>query len=282
VKPTVNKEQQQTNKQTIADKAKSQEALLKDINQGVSDGFEKVVEATQLIEDGKEKEAIKALQDATGKFDIALAANPDLGMIPVVAEVDVNELLTTPDLVKIQVELVRDLLKDSKVQVARALLMPLQDEMVTTTTYLPMATYPAAIKLATKSLIEGKKDEASAMLSTALSTFVEKESVIPLSLLRAEAMVATAAELEKEKDKEKALVLLSGAQEQLKLATALGYTSKDSKLYEDLSDQIKAVKKEAKGPNAVEKLYTKLKSSIKNLVDNKSEQAEKPKQEGKK
>ena len=270
--PAVSKEQDQANKKAIADKAKSQVDLLKEVDQGIIDGFKKVVEATKLIKENKEKEAIKALQEATGKFDIALAANPKLGLVPLASAVSINELLTTPEAVKTQTKLAKEYLDDSKIQAARALLIPLQDELVTRTTSLPMTTYPDAIKLATKVLIEGKKDAAIKTLETALSTFVEEVSVIPLSLLRVQTMILAASELDKEKDKEKALTLLAAAEQQLQVATALGYTTKSAAIYKDLSDQIAALEKEAKGGNAVEKLYTKLKTSIKNLIDKSSEQ----------
>ena len=271
-KPAVSKDQDKANKKAIVAKAKSQVDLLKEVDKGITEGFKKVIEATKLIKEGKEKEAIKALQEATGKFDIALAANPKLGLIPLASSVSINELVTTPAAVKAQTDLAKDFLKDSKVQAARALLSPLQDDMVTRTTYLPMTTYPDAIKLATKMLVEGKKDAASATLATALSTFVDEVSVVPLSLVRVEAMMLTASELDKDKDKDKALILLNAAEEQLKVATALGYTTKNAKLYEDLSEQIAALKKEVTGGNIVEKMYTKLKASIKNMIKKSSEE----------
>jgi hypothetical protein len=271
-KPAVSKEQDKANKKAIIDKAKNQVDLLKEVDQGIIDGFKKVVEATKLIRENKEKEAIKALQESTGKFDIALAANPKLGLIPLASAVSINELLTTAEAVKAQTKLAKEFLDDSKVQAARALLIPLQDELVTRTTLLPMTTYPDAIKLATKMLVEGKKDAAVMTLETALSTFVEEVSVIPLSLLRVEAMMLAASELDKEKDKDKALSLLAAAEEQLQVATALGYTTKSAGIYKDLSDQIAALGKEAKGGNVVEKLYTKLKTSVKDLIGKSSEQ----------
>ena len=271
-KPAVSKEQDSVNKKAINDKAKSQNALLKEVNEGVSEGFEKVIEAAKLITADKPKEAIKALQDATGKFDIALAANPDLGLIPIASSVRMTELITNPVALKAQTSFAKELLGQSKVQSAKAILAPLQDDMVTRTTLLPMTTYPDAIKLATKMLVEGKKDAALATLSTAFSTFVDEVSVIPLSLLRVESMIASASELDKEKDKDRVLVLLDAASDQLEVATLLGYTAKDSKLYADLVTQIKALKKEAKGGNVVEKLYKDLKESIKGLIEKKSKQ----------
>ena len=271
-KPAVSEAQDKANKKAIVDKAQSQVDLLKEVDKGIVDGFKKVIEATKLIKEDKTKEAIKALQDATGKFDVALAANPKLALIPVASFVSINELITTPEAVKAQTKLAKEFLEDSKVQAARALLLPLQDELVTRTTSLPMTTYPDAIKLATKMLVEGKKEAASATLATALSTFVDETSIVPLSLVRVESMVLAASELNKETGKDKALVLLSAADQQLQVAAELGYTTKNSSLYEGLSQQIKALKKEITGGNVVEKMYSKLKGSIKSLIGKNSEQ----------
>lgn len=264
-------QQQVTQNKAIAAQEKKQNELLDKINQDVLDGFNKVGEATKLLGEGKEKEAINMLATATGKFDIVLAENPDAGLMPIEAGVDVTALLTTPETVEAQVKLAKDLLSDSRVQAARAVLSPLSDEIVTRTSYLPMSTYPDAIKLASKALVAGNKEEALDILATALSTVVTKVSVIPLALVRAESMIVAASALDKEADKDKAMSLLDEAEQQLKLAVALGYTDKHSEAYKDISTQIKAVKKEAKGSNAVEKLYTKLKTSVKGLLGKHSE-----------
>jgi len=274
-KENVESKQAKSNQEAIIKKANSQNKLLEEVNKGISEGFQKVIEATALIKKDKNKEAIKALQVASGKFDIALAANPKLALIPITSSVNIIELLTTPELVKVQTDLARDLLKDSKVQAARAILAPMKDDITTRTLSLPMTTYPDAIKLATKMLIEKNKDAALETLNTALSTMVEKISIIPLSLLRVESTIVTASMLDKEKDKDKILILLDAAKSQLEVATALGYTTNQTALYEDLSTQIKALKKEATGGNLVEKLYTKLKTSITNLIDQNSKQEKK-------
>jgi hypothetical protein len=265
--------QEQTVKSNEAVNAheKEQNALLETVNQGVLDGYKKVLEATKLLsQEGKEKEAIVALQEATGKFDIALAAEPDLAMVAIDSDVSVHALITTPGLVKADVSLAIDLLKDHKVQLAKTLLEPMADEMVISHVYLPMATYPVAIKLATKYLVEGKKADALATLDTTLSTLVIKKEIVPLALIRVESLLSEAASLNKEVDKAKAHALLDAASEQLEIAYLLGYTDKRSKAYDDLKDQIKAVKKEIDGKNAVEKMYTKVISSVKDLFQSES------------
>jgi len=277
--PATTPAQNKANHDAIKSQAKVQNDLLEKVNKSVSEGFAKVMEAGKLIDQGKNKEAITALEAATGKFDIAIAANPELGLTPIDARVHVTEMITTSATVKAQVSLANSLLKDSKVQAARSILLPMRDDIETRTIYLPMATYPDAIKLATKMLVDGNKEAALETLNVAFSTLVQKISIIPLSLIRAEAMVIAASELDKEKGKEKAMNLLDAADEQLKIAVALGYTTDNSIAYEDLSKQIKALKKEAKGPNMVEKLYTKLRESFKNLVKESSEQKEEKKEE---
>ena len=262
---TADKSKKTTDK-AVKEVEKKQNAALEIIHEGVLEGFNKVEEATALLKNGKEKEAIKALELATGKFDVALTAEPALGLVPMSTKVVVSELLSSPAGIKSNIELAISLLKEHNVQTARLLLQPMRDDIVTSTTYLPMATYPDAIKLATKHLIEGKKEEAVDLLATTLSTFVTKESIIPLGLVRAEALLAEASTMNKETDKDKISVNLILAEEQLEIATLLGYTSDKSAAYEDIKAQIKILKKEIKGENVIEKMYDKLKTSFSTLI----------------
>ncbi len=254
------------NKKAIRKKEKSENELLKEVNKGVAEGVKNVVEATILIEKGKDKEAIKLLQEATGKFDVALAANPELALIPIDTKVIVNELLISNAEVKAEIARAEKLLKESKIQDARAVLLPLRDELVTTTSYLPMNTYPLSIKLATKFLVDGKRNRALDTLGIGLSTIVEEVRIIPLPLVRAESMITMAYHADKEKDKKKIHALLKASKEQLELAVNLGYSSKNALVYKDITTQIQALEKEVDGSNKVEPLYKKLIKSIKSIV----------------
>jgi len=254
------------NKKAIRKKVESQSNLLKEVNKGVADGLKRVVEATKLIEEGKDKEAIKALQEATGKFDIALAANPKLALIPVESHIIVNELRVPASDVKSAVALAKRLLKESRVQDARAVLLPLRDEMIITTSYIPMNTYPLSIKLATKFLVDGNKNKALDTLAIGLSTIVEEVKIIPLPLVRAESMIIMAYHADKDKDKKYIHALLKASREQLELAVNLGYSSKNGPAYKSIHTQIVALEKEVDGANKVEPLYKKLLKSIKSLL----------------
>ncbi|HED35519.1 MAG TPA: YfdX family protein [Gammaproteobacteria bacterium] len=264
---------------TSSDKAinslkKEQNELLNTVHEGVLDGYRYVVKATRLLtKDNKEKEAIKLLQEATGKFDVALAADPALNLVPINADVSISALITTVDLVKAETDVAIDLLKDHKIQAAREIIGPMKDEMIISHAYLPMGTYPDAIKLATKYLVNNKKEDALTTLATALSTIVVEKAIVPLAFVRAEDLLKTASKLDKNKDKARAQELLSAAQEQLEIANLLGYFDKKSKAYESIKAQIKSVKKEIDGKNVVENLYDKVKSSIKGIIDQSKEAA---------
>ncbi len=267
------KDQKQASDQAIQGIKKQQDKKVEVVNESVLSAFDDIKQAMSLLkEDGKSKEAIKALQSATGKFEVSLAAEPGLGLVPIHSGVVVSELLNTPVQIEKSIETVIRLLKGNKVQLAREILIPMKDELVTETTYLPMATYPDAIKAATKSLIEGDNKAASVILDEALSTLVSRVSIVPLGLVRAEALIIAASSMDKEKEKSRALQYLDSAQDQLKIAHLLGYTDKDSKHYVSLEEQIKALKKEIGGGNKVEQLYEKLKSSFSSLVGKQSEQ----------
>jgi len=271
-KNKISKEQTVSSDKAVKSLEKEQNELLKTVHEGVLDGYGDVLKATRLLaKDGKEKEAIALLQEATGKFDVAIAADPTLNLVPIDADVSLSALITTPALVKAETDIAIDLLKDHKVQAARAIVEPMKDEMVISHAYLPMGTYPDAIKLASKYLVDGKKEDALATLATTLSTIVIEKSIVPLAIVRTENLLKMASELDKSKDKAKAHELLNAAQEQLEVATLLGYTDKESKAYENIKDQIKAVKKEIDGKNAVEKMYDKVKASVKQLIGKEKE-----------
>lgn len=271
-KNKITEEQTTSSEKAVQSFKIEQNELLKTVHEGVLNGYKDVVKATQLLtKDGKEKEAIKLLQAATGKFDVALAANPKLNLVPINANVSIFPLITTADLVKEKTDVAIDLLKNHKIQDAWAIIGPMKDEMVISHTYLPMGTYPDAIKLATKYLIKNKKEDALATLGTTLSTILVEKAIVPLALIRAEDMLRIASELDKNKNKVKAQKLLSVAQEQLEIAVLLGYSDEKSKSYELIQTQIKALKKEINGKNAIENMYDKVKLSIKGLIDQNKE-----------
>ncbi len=258
-----------TTTEAIRTETSRQNELLKKINSDVAEGIKHVIRAIKLLDMNKDKEAISALQAATGKFDVALAADPKLALIPVDAYVTVYNLAAGTEMIRHRLDRVEELLEDGKVQEARELLSGLRDEMLINTVFLPMATYPDSVKLATRYLISNKRNEAITTLNTALTSTVSETAVVPLGLIRAQSLIDQASE--QVGDKQAALDFVAAAREQLKIAELLGYTDDESALYQDLHKQIDALEKEIRGKNVVAKLYEKLKHSFTELVGKESE-----------
>ena len=192
--------------------------------------------------DKKDTKSAKAnLEKALGKLEVILASEHAPKLLPVDNVITVQEFIGTSKDAKAAVTLAGLLLADGKVQAAREILLPLKSEIDVTVVNLPLATYPDALKLAAKYINDGEVEKAKAVLATALSTFVEVTTVAPIPLLKAADLIAAAAAIASE-DTKQAKVYLSAAQEQLKLAEALGYVSKSDVTYKALDEAIDDIK----------------------------------------
>ncbi len=218
------------------------------------------------IEKGDTKAAKKDLEKAIGKLEVVLAHPNAPALLPIDSTITATEFKADLKSVKAALKAVKELLDDGKVQEARRLLNTLQSEIDIVTVSLPLVSYPQALKLAAKYLNSGKTAEAKEVLEMALSTMVQSEVVIPLSLLKAEALISAASEIAK-KDKAQALKHLEQAKTELKIAEALGYTSESDTTYKMLDDAIEKVEKEIKGKNRAEKLFEELMNKLKEFKE---------------
>ena len=212
------------------------------------------------------KSAIKDLEDAIGKLEVVLAAEKAPKFLPVDASINAIEYVGDVKQIKKSVKTVENLLDDGKVQEARVLLDTLRSEIDVVSVNLPVSSYPDALKLAAKYLHENKVDEAKAVLATALSTLVEDVVVIPIPVLKANALVIAASKIAKT-DKEQALKHLAQAKAELEKAQALGYTSKSDVTYKALDEAIEKTEKEIKGKNKAEKLFEELIEKLKSFKE---------------
>ena len=233
----------------------------KDIQNGLND----TLKAIDALQKNKIKDAKKYLMEASKLFDKALKADPTLRLVPIENDVVAYRYNGDPKSIEIATDLAKKALATHQVQFARDVLMPLKDEIDISTHYLPMDLYPQATKIAAKLLDKGKTKEALQELVLGLSTIVGDEVVIPIPLLAAQDLVVAASKIDKKKKKE-ALALLDQAKVELKKALLLGYTSKHSDEYKNLTKLINGVEKEIKGKNRVEKLYENLKNKFKKLI----------------
>src|SRR3569833_2237231 len=155
--------------------------------------------AVAALDKKDKKAATAALERATGKLDLVIARDKNLGFAPIAVNTTMFDLYTSPETVRATVKDAKDELARNRVQQTRLLEQNLANEADINVTEIPLATYPTAIKAVVPLIDEGKIDEAKAALYTALSAVVVEPWVVSLPRLRAEAMLAEADDLVKEK-----------------------------------------------------------------------------------
>lgn len=234
-----------------------------------------VVQAIDLLADGKKDEAVKKLEAASGKLTVAMAADSELELVPVASDVSIFDLATTPEKVKTDLDIIEDLLDDGDVQGARVLLAEMRSEIVTETAYLPLATYPDAIKRAVSEITANESKKAEATLAMAMDSLVKERLVLPLPVVRAQGAISEAEKVQ-ETDKDEALRDLDYAAAQLKVARRLGYFYTDTAGYRAFKDDIDDLRQALTGKSKTEQLFDEAKNSVSRLLD--KFRGEKPKE----
>lgn len=228
----------------------------------------KTHEALILLDARKTKEALAALELASGKLELVLARDPKLALAPVDVRVITHDIHASVESVKKAVKLSRELLDDGEVQKARPIVANLASEIVIETDNLPMATYPAAIKSAARLIDSGKIDDAKAVLARALNTLVMTSVAFPLPVLRAEAAMAKAEKLAETgkrnaKQSKELSALLAYVRTEIELAQALGYGKKAD--FKPIFDQVKAIEQKSAGGKSGKGWFDELKTRIQKL-----------------
>ncbi len=241
---------------------KKAEDLKKELNQKAVKAVAETYKVIDLLSQKKPKEALELLKKVIGELEVVLAANEDVSMVPINSYTIVVDTKLSPKEIEAQITEVRKMLKQGNIQGARLLLDTLQSEIDIIIENLPLATYPDAMKLASKYIIDGKNDEAKSVLTIALNSMVVKKIIVPLPLVRASDLVEEASKTAKA-NKEQALKYLDEAKKQLQIAKVLGYGKDDSKVYKDLQQRIDAIKKEIKGKNQAEKMFEEFLKKLK-------------------
>ena len=259
--------------QTATQKAKDNKVKLV---QEALESLKLSAKAVDELNKNKVEEAKKSLELALGKLESILASEHTPKLLPIENQIVIKNFVGTSDDVKKALAKVKTLLGLGKVQEAGELLISLQSEIDITTVSLPLASYPDALKLASKYLIEKHPAKAKHVLEIALNTFAQDEQIIPIPLINALELVAVASKIAKD-DKEQALKHLALAKDDLKKAELLGYVSSSTTTYKQLDELIEKTEKEVKGPNKAEKLFKELVDKLKDFkekilsTDNKDE-----------
>ena len=221
--------------------------------------------ALKQLDDGKTKEALAALERATGKLDIILARDSSLKLAPAGISVVTVDLQGGIEAAKFLRKQVADLIDKGRVQEARRLIRNLASETVVSVANIPLATYPGAIKDAVKLIDDNKIDEAKRVLQTALNTQVLTETVIPLPVVSAQDALKQAETLAEKKDRTKEdnaslSASLDKARSQLELAQALGYGTKAD--FDQMYQQLAEVREKTTDNKFGSGFFAKLKVSI--------------------
>ena len=214
------------------------------------------------------KEALAAMERATGKLNILLARNQKTALIPVNSEVEVaDNAPVDPKAIKALADLARDAIRDHRFGTARTMLDMLRSEIRVRTYNLPLATYPAALTTAARLVEEGKDDEATKVLMTALNTLVIVDRPTSIPLLEVQAALKLADETAQkvdEKEKAGASTQLAAATAALRRGEALGDI--DDKSAKDFLKQIDDLERKVKGKEATRSAFDKLREGVASLL----------------
>ncbi len=224
--------------------------------------------ALQALEQGKRDDALKALEIATGKLELLIARDPKLALAPVDIAVFTQDLFAEPKTVKAVIGEVKDLLDDGRVQAARRLMAGLASEIRFSITSIPLGSYPEAIKAISPLIDQGKIDEAKQALQAALGTLVISDEILPLPLLRADALLVEAERLagkEKRSEEENRSLeeMLEAARQQLELGEALGYGNRDA--FKPLYEQIDQIEEKSSGGKSGSGWFDRIRKQISEL-----------------
>ncbi len=205
---------------------------------------EEIFKAISSLQKNDKVPAYKSLMAAAGKLDGVLVRDPSLKLAAMNVRSNIIDSEVTTEVLKETVSQAKKQLNEGNIQQARALLNPMVSEIRISTDSLPMATYPAAIRLAIIDIDDGKLKEAEQLLRATLDTVVTVEEVIPLPPLKAEKKMLEAEQLlkiDEAKNRQKADDLFNQAKQNLKLGKLLGYGD-----YKNLNDAITSAQSKIK------------------------------------
>ncbi|NOZ34374.1 MAG: YfdX family protein [Chlorobi bacterium] len=217
----------------------------------------------KLINENKIKEAVNTGNELIGKLEVLLANNPNDNLILADVSFKKNEVMTDVGTVNDIVKTAEKAMDRGYYQETSDLLKNLKSEIIISNYYIPLATYPDAIKQAIIFLDNNKPEDAKLILQQLPASIVEIKTILPLPVLKAEQMIIMARKIDanNHENSEKVITLLNSADYQLKLAKAMGYGNKD-KDFKTLSNSIKKLKESVKSKSESQSEFDSLKNDI--------------------
>jgi hypothetical protein len=227
-------------------------------------------DAFNALDNKKIKEAQQILNRVSTQLHSLLAKDSHLNLVPVSFQEETSIFEGNLDEVIATANKANELIEEHRIQQARQLLDKLTSEIRVNIVELPLGEYPAAIEKASSQITAGKESEAKGTLGNILDRLVTHVEIYPLPVLAAEEDLTEAYELEHKTDlskkdsKENILKLADNAENELKLAEALGYGEKSD--YEVLYEGIQALR-ETLHTNKFKDEWNKVKGSINQLKE---------------
>jgi len=222
----------------------------------------------QTIEKGDTTRAIELGHKLIGELEVMLARDPSL--VRILVDVDYQKIESVSDIAVVRevARLAREAMKKGYYRQVAELLENMKSEIVINNYYIPTATYPEGIKLATALLEEGRSDMARAVLYGVLNTIVVEKTILPLPVLKARAMVNEAARLDAQSHENSTTVLnlLRNADYQLRLAEEMGYGKRD-KEYATLYDRIRELEKSVEKKENSSSMFDTLRRELKDFQE---------------
>jgi hypothetical protein len=236
-----------------------------EIIQEAKSAMQETENALTALDSNKQKDALSALEKATGKLEIILAREPKLALAPMDIDVTKHDVEMTLESIQKIREKTEQLFKDGEIQKARQILNTLGSELVISEANIPLATYPDALKNVSSLIDKGDNKEAKEALIQALNTVVITNHIIPLPILRAEKMLKEAESVAEKENRsstgnESLAVLIKNARYQLKMAETLGYG--DKKDYPALYEQLKGIEKKTEKGKFGKGFFADIKNSL--------------------
>jgi hypothetical protein len=266
VKPESNSEaEKKVELRTQTQSAEKRQKILEEATQAVQE----TQRTLKFLDEDKKKEALSALERATGKLELILARDPSLALAPSNVTVMAQKVLADVDTIHKLRKQAQDFLADGRLQDARHIINNLGSETIIRVTNVPLATYPAAIKKAAKFVDDNKFDEAKRTLGVALNTLVITDTIIPIPVATAEALLVEANTLSQKGDRtadenKRVEELLKKARSQLKLAQEFGYGTKQD--YKNMYTQLDEIDRKVVGGKSGSDFFTKINTAISDLL----------------
>lgn len=247
------------------ERKKEEEQASKSLDQDAIAAINATSKAVQDIAANNTKDALADIELATGKINILLARNPSTALIPVASEVDVIDTAPHDEAALKRLTAAAITAVESRdFPDGRVLLHGLMSEIRVSTTNLPLASYPEALKDAAKALDNGNPNGASNTLLTALNTLVIVEQTTPLPVIVARSAI-TEAEQKSKTDKGAAQTLLEVARNEVNRGKALGYNPGADE-YATLDHEISSLEKQVKAGSDTASVFARLRTELTDFI----------------